>query len=425
MRFRKSIQIVKGVRVNFSKSGISTTIGGRGASVNIGKRGTYLNTGIPGTGLYDRTKISGSSGSSSRTRNTMPLPIGKIKVIVDDGGNVEIRGANDIPITDESMLRRIKRTDDFKALKTQLMGQLKEGIEKENSNFIDIFKLSTNIATLADFKSTQANLKPNRYAQVPFNELAPKEDDVKAQLQIEAKQNVKTMAFWKLRRLREDYVNNELPTRYSDLSRNWESRKAEHEQLQATIAEETNASYRKEYELAAKALEDAITGKSEYIEYEIDKWISSVVLPVDFSIQFEYIKDEFCIMLDLDLPEIESIPAEKAVELASGQVKRKPKTQKEVKYDYMRCVYGLAVFFASYIFNISPVINKIVVSGYTQRRNKKTGDIQDDYIYSTKFLRSHFEYVDFENIDIMSFWGKFESRCLPTQTYELKTIVPF
>ena len=69
MRFRKSITICKGVRVNFSKSGTSLTVGPRGASVNIGKNGTYLNTGIPGTGLYDRTKIGGGkrkTGASSR-----------------------------------------------------------------------------------------------------------------------------------------------------------------------------------------------------------------------------------------------------------------------------------------------------------------------------------------------------------------------
>jgi len=38
MRFRRSVTIAKGVRVNFSKSGISTTMGTRGASVNIGKK---------------------------------------------------------------------------------------------------------------------------------------------------------------------------------------------------------------------------------------------------------------------------------------------------------------------------------------------------------------------------------------------------
>ncbi|QIL78135.1 DUF4236 domain-containing protein [Hymenobacter sp. HDW8] len=48
-RFRKSFKIAPGLKLNVSKSGFSTTIGGRGASVNIGKKGAYLNTSIPGT----------------------------------------------------------------------------------------------------------------------------------------------------------------------------------------------------------------------------------------------------------------------------------------------------------------------------------------------------------------------------------------
>ncbi|HZK76310.1 MAG TPA: DUF4236 domain-containing protein [Candidatus Kapabacteria bacterium] len=58
IRFRKYIKLMPGVRLNISKSGVSTRIGPRGLSVNIGKRGTYLNAGIPGTGIFEREKLS-------------------------------------------------------------------------------------------------------------------------------------------------------------------------------------------------------------------------------------------------------------------------------------------------------------------------------------------------------------------------------
>lgn len=62
--YRKRKQILPGVWLNFSKRGISTTIGKRGASVNFGSSGTFLNLGIPGTGLYSRQRISsGKRGS--------------------------------------------------------------------------------------------------------------------------------------------------------------------------------------------------------------------------------------------------------------------------------------------------------------------------------------------------------------------------
>ena len=55
-RFQKRIKIAPGLRLNISKTGISTTVGRNGASVNIGKTGTHSTVGIPGTGLSHRTK---------------------------------------------------------------------------------------------------------------------------------------------------------------------------------------------------------------------------------------------------------------------------------------------------------------------------------------------------------------------------------
>ena len=56
-RFRRSVKVFPGVRVNFSGSGVSTSVGSRGTSVTIGKRGTYLNLGVPGTGVSFRQRI--------------------------------------------------------------------------------------------------------------------------------------------------------------------------------------------------------------------------------------------------------------------------------------------------------------------------------------------------------------------------------
>ncbi|MGM0462421.1 MAG: DUF4236 domain-containing protein [Fibrobacterota bacterium] len=67
MRFRKRKQIIPGINLNFSKSGISITGGIPGASVNLGREGAYLNTGIPGTGLYDRKRIGSTASQRSRT----------------------------------------------------------------------------------------------------------------------------------------------------------------------------------------------------------------------------------------------------------------------------------------------------------------------------------------------------------------------
>jgi len=70
--YRRRIKIIPGVHLNFSKSGISTSIGVKGASITMGKNGTYLNAGIPGLGIYSRQKLRGSTKPSAPGAVTLP-----------------------------------------------------------------------------------------------------------------------------------------------------------------------------------------------------------------------------------------------------------------------------------------------------------------------------------------------------------------
>lgn len=64
-RFRKSIKIAPGIRLNFNKKSTSISIGGHGFHKTISSTGRTTNSfGIPGTGLYY------TESSSSRSRST-------------------------------------------------------------------------------------------------------------------------------------------------------------------------------------------------------------------------------------------------------------------------------------------------------------------------------------------------------------------
>lgn len=62
-RFRKSMKIMPGVRVNVSKTGFSTSLGGKGFTANVSKRGVRGTVGIPGSGLSYSGKIGGNNSS--------------------------------------------------------------------------------------------------------------------------------------------------------------------------------------------------------------------------------------------------------------------------------------------------------------------------------------------------------------------------
>jgi Protein of unknown function (DUF4236) len=53
LRFRRTLRVGPGVKLNFSKSGVSTTVGPKGFHFTFGKRGVRRSIGIPGTGVSE------------------------------------------------------------------------------------------------------------------------------------------------------------------------------------------------------------------------------------------------------------------------------------------------------------------------------------------------------------------------------------
>jgi Protein of unknown function (DUF4236) len=51
LRFRRSIRILPGLRLNLGKRGVSASVGVRGAHITVGKSGVRETVGIPGSGV--------------------------------------------------------------------------------------------------------------------------------------------------------------------------------------------------------------------------------------------------------------------------------------------------------------------------------------------------------------------------------------
>lgn len=58
-RFRRTIPLLRGVRINLAKTGMSVSVGRPGATINLGKRGVTGTIGVPGTGISYSRRISG------------------------------------------------------------------------------------------------------------------------------------------------------------------------------------------------------------------------------------------------------------------------------------------------------------------------------------------------------------------------------
>lgn len=69
LRFRKSVRICKGIRLNFNKNSTSITIGGKGVHYTVNSKGRRTGTvGLPGTGVSYSVSSSSKKASSSDNR---------------------------------------------------------------------------------------------------------------------------------------------------------------------------------------------------------------------------------------------------------------------------------------------------------------------------------------------------------------------
>ena len=436
VRFRKSVKLVPGVRLNFSSKGVSTTIGGKGFKTTIGKNGVYQSVSIPGSGLSYRTKIAGGGSGRRRSdtaKSSTACSVGSIPAFfldLDRNSEIVVKESNGRQITDSELLSIIKRSARYKA-QLPAMRQRQQALverkvrdfEKENDSFLSLYRQSPKVRDRTFYELCLKRLEPKCYFPVGYGVPAPTPADIQQQLSREADQNVKGMP-WNSRKLKEQYFNERYQIRLNEALRAWQAEKDAFDKAEIEKATALNTAYLEEYDREKQIYQMALDGDSDYIEDAVFQWISSVELPVDISAQFEHRSRQRCVMVDLDLPEIEDLPSEVAVQMANGRMKVKKKTQKDLRAEYAQCVFGLLVFVSANIFGVSPEVQGVVVSGYTQRRDK-IGDLIDDYIVSVRFERDGFYDVDFRRIDPEEFCMGFENRCKLTATKMFKVIEPY
>lgn len=318
MRFRKSISICKGVKLNLSKSGPSLTVGRKGISFNVGGKGAFVNWSIPGTGVYDRVRVDT-----------------KLKGLL--GG---LFG---------------KKDEEEEAVAQEAAAQ-EQAVQEQG------------VQEAAAAQAVQADIvEIGEEGAVQIPGLSQQEaEEITAEMEL---------------------IN--IGQQAADVARN--------------------------------AGGDIDPAKAEA---DIEEWLTDAEAPIPFAVQAEILPEKKTVMVDLDLPEIEDMPSRKVVQMANGTFKIKDKTKKEQREDYRTCVFGLGEYVASNVLGLVPGAEQVVVSAYTQRRDEKTGENMDVYIYSVVFAREKFM-KDYQERDPYDFCGDLRSRFYVLSTGVMKEIAPF
>ena len=161
----------------------------------------------------------------------------------------------------------------------------------------------------------------------------------------------------------------------------------------------------------------------------LERAFDSLSWPRETSISYEIKEVGKEVWLDVDLPEIEDLPL-RVAEMSANERKLniKDKSQKQLRQEYATHIHGIGFRLIGTVFATLPAAQMIAVSGYSQRLDKATGKVNDDYLYSVRVSRESFRKIDFsalEHVDPIAALGAFDIRRKMTATGILKPIEPF
>jgi hypothetical protein len=392
IRFRKRIKLAPGLHLNLSGSGLSLSAGPHGASMTFGGRGgTYMNAGIPGTGLYARERV----GAYPSRANLRPAGGGtvkmSIKITVEDDGTVTFKD-QDGNLLDERLVKQAKEQQ-----KEAVQG-LMRGVCDEINGHLEALEQIHHATPSPDERLT--------YAPAPFEAPKPVEPNPR-------KYGILAKIFAS-KRVPIDRENAEAQAAYQTNLLLWTRHLQQHEAR----------------EQARKALiEEKVHTELPAMEIVLEESLMDIVWPRETALSSEIRDDGRVVMIDVDLPEIEELPRKTAAVPSRGyklSIKELPVTRHQQLY--MRHVHGIGFRIIGEAFYVLPKAEEVVLSGYSQRPNKSTGEVQDQYLYSVRVNRRDWAKLNFANlkdVDPAEAMGRFAIRRDISKTGLFKEIVPF
>lgn len=152
LRFRRSVKLMPGVRLNFNKNSMGVSVGVRGAHMSVNTKGqVYSSVGVPGTGLYN---IERSSLKASRGR-TSPSGTSSAGVITADNYNEAIAKPGLFANKEErDFYSFIRESFDYPgALKSEQVAEKAETLIATHPNLELLVKALAAMSMLGDEKS--------------------------------------------------------------------------------------------------------------------------------------------------------------------------------------------------------------------------------------------------------------------------------
>lgn len=400
MRFRKSIKIAPGIRLSATQRGLGVRVGGRGGGISISPSGSRVSAGIPGTGLSWSERIGSRTSARARTRASSSAKAGaseeerielQLQIVLDDEtGEVQLLDGN----TGQPL-----KPSTLKAIKQQQADAIRKRLEVMVNSINETRELLTVLH--ADMQAPIAY----PYRPIPFTEARPADPNFPVKKLVHL--------IWPPAESRRKQAIESLKASHHVDLKEWETTRDQHDAYQESV--KLQHARGQQGDLASM---EALLGEA----------LEEVDWPYETIVAWEFVSPQR-LMIDIDFPEIEMLPARRATLAARGlKVNIRKLAARDLNELYARHVSSIGVKLAGVCFQMMPTIQEITLSGYSQRIDRSTGHERDDYLYSVRLKRDQWQLLNFEapgDIDAFECLGSFEIQRKVLASWAMKPIEPF
>jgi len=356
--------------MNVGKRGISSIGVGK---FNFGSRGVHHTVSIPGTGMSYRSKVVGRS-HKQKTSSVKPQKTDKTVVPINlsllDDGSVIYKDSKGRVLPDK--LIRITQ----KQNKELILQWLQEQCNKYNEEIESLLKI--HLTTPAPVGDIVVNPKPEPPKIKPHG--------LMSRLITSQRQKI-------------DERNRQAQQEYEEALLVWE-----------------------EAEYALKTVVEVMSAI-------LSSAFASIEWPRETVVSFDIVGSGSTVLLDVELPPIEEMPTQQLqVSKRDMRLLRKDRSQAQIQLDYVTHMHAVGFRLIGDVFAYLPSVSTVVFSGYSQRLSKKTGQVGDEYLFSTRVPRVVWEEINFNNleaIDVVACFESFELRRKVTQRGIISEVEPF
>jgi len=151
--------------------------------------------------------------------------------------------------------------------------------------------------------------------------------------------------------------------------------------------------------------------------------------PLETNVSFEITDGGKQVWVDIDLPEIEMMPG-KTSKVNNNKliltITDISKTQQQK--NYLTHIHAIGFRLIGEIFVALPSSQVIILSGYSQRPSRKTGHIENEYLYRLRVQRDQWEKINFSNLqrlDVVECFQVFDLKRTINKTGVIIPIEPY